>query len=53
MERPRASRPAFPFCSVRCRAIDLGRWIDEEYRIVEPLLPPEPPEVRGGEPERD
>ncbi len=23
----------FPFCSFRCQMIDLGRWIDEEYRI--------------------
>ncbi|MHC4917789.1 MAG: DNA gyrase inhibitor YacG [Planctomycetota bacterium] len=23
----------FPFCSGRCRLIDLGRWLDGEYRI--------------------
>ncbi|MCL4797833.1 MAG: DNA gyrase inhibitor YacG [Bryobacteraceae bacterium] len=23
----------FPFCSDRCRLIDLGRWADEQYRI--------------------
>ena len=23
----------FPFCSDRCKFIDLGRWIDEDYRI--------------------
>jgi hypothetical protein len=23
----------FPFCSERCRLIDLGRWLGEEYRI--------------------
>lgn len=23
----------FPFCSERCRLIDLGRWADEEYKI--------------------
>jgi uncharacterized protein len=23
----------FPFCSDRCRLIDLGRWADEDYRI--------------------
>jgi len=23
----------FPFCSERCRLIDLGRWADDEYRI--------------------
>jgi len=22
-----------PFCSERCRLIDLGAWIDESYRI--------------------
>jgi endogenous inhibitor of DNA gyrase (YacG/DUF329 family) len=25
--------PQFPFCSDRCRLIDLGRWADEEYRV--------------------
>lgn len=25
--------PSFPFCSERCRLIDLGRWIDEAYAI--------------------
>jgi len=25
----------FPFCSARCRLIDLGRWLGEEYFIVE------------------
>lgn len=23
----------FPFCSERCRLIDLGKWIDEGYRV--------------------
>jgi len=25
--------PEMPFCSERCRVIDLGKWADEEYRI--------------------
>jgi endogenous inhibitor of DNA gyrase (YacG/DUF329 family) len=25
--------PSFPFCSDRCRLIDLGRWIDGVYAI--------------------
>jgi len=25
--------PSFPFCSERCRMIDLGRWIDGKYAI--------------------
>ncbi len=23
----------FPFCSQRCRLIDLGRWLDGKYQI--------------------
>lgn len=23
----------FPFCSERCKTIDLGRWLGETYRI--------------------
>ncbi|MGB5830927.1 MAG: DNA gyrase inhibitor YacG [Thiohalocapsa sp.] len=26
-----------PFCSERCRLIDLGDWFDENHRIPEPL----------------
>jgi endogenous inhibitor of DNA gyrase (YacG/DUF329 family) len=29
--------PNFPFCSARCKAIDLGKWLNEEYRISTPL----------------
>lgn len=28
-----ADWPDFPFCSRRCRLIDLKRWLDEEYRL--------------------
>jgi len=24
----------YPFCSRRCKLIDLGRWLDAEYKIV-------------------
>ena len=49
---------AFPFCSQRCRMIDLGRWLGEEYRIpvVEeededgPGAPPEPGPPAGAGP---
>jgi len=27
-----------PFCSERCRLIDLGAWVDEGYRISENTL---------------
>jgi len=26
--------PEMPFCSERCRLIDLGKWANEEYRIA-------------------
>jgi uncharacterized protein len=25
--------PDFPFCSERCRTVDLGNWAAEKYRI--------------------
>lgn len=31
----------FPFCSERCRIIDLGRWATGDYRISSPVLDPE------------
>ena len=36
---------ALPFCSPRCRQIDLGRWLDESYGLQyepEQQPPPEP-----------
>lgn len=29
----KADNKVFPFCSVRCQLLDLGRWLDEEYRV--------------------
>lgn len=26
--------PDYPFCSKRCRTIDLGRWLGEDYKLV-------------------
>ena len=28
-----------PFCSLRCKLIDLGKWFSGENAISEPLLP--------------
>lgn len=25
--------PHYPFCSERCRMIDLGKWFDEEFKV--------------------
>jgi endogenous inhibitor of DNA gyrase (YacG/DUF329 family) len=30
---PRAKNPSFPFCSPRCKTVDLGKWLSEEYRV--------------------
>ena len=30
---------AFPFCSRRCRLVDLGRWFSGKYHITRPLDP--------------
>lgn len=40
--------PQFPFCSARCRTIDLGRWLGETYR-----LPAEEAEDDRSSPEPD
>ena len=30
---------ALPFCSERCRLVDLGRWLNEDYGLpIEPEL---------------
>jgi endogenous inhibitor of DNA gyrase (YacG/DUF329 family) len=29
--------PDFPFCSERCRLIDLGKWASGEYVISSPI----------------
>lgn len=33
--------PEIPFCSERCRTIDLGKWASGAYRISSPVLDPE------------
>jgi endogenous inhibitor of DNA gyrase (YacG/DUF329 family) len=33
--------PHRPFCSLTCRLIDLGVWLDERYRIAGPPMPDE------------
>jgi endogenous inhibitor of DNA gyrase (YacG/DUF329 family) len=35
------NNPEFPFCSERCRTIDLGNWSAEKYVISEPAKPQE------------
>lgn len=33
--------PFRPFCSERCKLLDLGKWVDEEYRVPGKALPEE------------
>ena len=45
-----ATGPAMPFCSERCRQIDLGRWLREVYSVpVERNPDDEGREGDGGE----
>lgn len=36
MRRRAGDAPFFPFCSERCKLVDLGKWFEEEHRICEP-----------------
>jgi endogenous inhibitor of DNA gyrase (YacG/DUF329 family) len=41
--------PFMPFCSERCKLIDLGNWASEKYVISTPIEEDE--EVRGNDEE--
>ena len=45
--KPRQENPAVPFCSPRCRAIDLGKWFIGSYRV------PGPPAAAENPPRKD
>jgi len=41
--------PSRPFCSSRCKMVDLYRWFNEEYRISTPIPSDAPDEpIPGG-----
>lgn len=42
---PLAESKSLPFCSPRCRQIDLGRWLRESYGL--PIERPEDPDEPG------
>lgn len=55
--RPAAERTAdrspWPFCSERCRLIDLGKWLGEEYRVpAGPAGSASLPDPGGDDPDR-
>jgi hypothetical protein len=33
--------PDVPFCSDRCRLIDLGKWASGDYKITSPIFDPD------------
>lgn len=37
----------FPFCSERCRLLDLGNWASEKYVVSEPVFGEEDREEPG------
>ena len=43
----------FPFCSERCRIMDLGNWASEKYVISAPLQTGDIAEKPDEEPNRD
>lgn len=47
-----AMHPDFPFCSERCRLLDLGKWASERYVISEPVMDESAPD-KSDRDERD
>ena len=55
MKCPTCNKPAQwennlyrPFCSERCKLVDLGKWVNEEYRVPGREVSPEPHEDQEG-----
>jgi len=44
---PRRDNAFFPFCSERCKLVDLGRWLRGEYRVP---VTDDKPEASAAEP---
>jgi hypothetical protein len=36
MPGPWQEWPQYPFCTLRCKTIDLGRWLGEDYAVAKP-----------------
>ena len=41
--------PQYPFCSKRCKLIDLGRWLSEDYKVDSPADRDQSTPGQGGE----
>lgn len=50
---PKADEPmgTFPFCSERCKLVDLGRWLDGQYQV--PVAPDDEDESGAPPPMRE
>ena len=45
--------PEFPFCSERCRVIDLGNWASGKYVISTPFSPGDRPKIPDADQDED
>lgn len=45
--------PELPFCSERCRLIDLGNWSSEKYVVSTPLKPDDDADTAPTPPDSD
>lgn len=48
----KSAEPDFPFCSDRCRSIDLGKWATGQYVVSSPASDTEE-EIQVSTPEED
>ena len=44
---PAGPRGPFPFCTERCKLVDLGRWLDGAYQVPVQITPDDPDDVAG------
>ena len=45
--------PFRPFCSERCKLVDLSKWVSEEYRVPGKAVANEPAEDNEDHPDSD
>jgi endogenous inhibitor of DNA gyrase (YacG/DUF329 family) len=49
LEKQSEEAKLFPFCSQRCKLIDLGAWLDDKYKIVSKPSDTPPPDTSADE----
>ncbi len=45
--------PSRPFCSDRCRLVDLGKWVEGEYRVPGEPIPIDQSDMPSADQEPD